>query len=454
MVEIKRIFLILILTFMMPMLIQNPVYSSSSESRLIMININWWDNFTDPYLKDYVCQAISKNHEVKKAALRTEEYRQLIKETMSKEFPTVMIAPTFARLKSARNQIFDIETPTLRTNLYAIPLFAKYEADIFLKNHDKTKSAKKAFEAAEYEEKAADITIAVDTATLYVNIIKLDKIINIQEKVNDIRKQIWELTKERYKAGLASVYDVTYTDRLHTQSQIELNDLKRQRSLYLHELAVYIDECPSCCQELKRGKFENLEYTGSIPDCISSEITVMRPDLMKAEADLKKAKIDIRIARKEFLPSVPIIGSTGYNALYLKNLFDWDNIFGLVGVAVMQKLFTGGQLSANLKRKKIIYEQLFEAYKQADLTAIQEINDAMCMIKYDTIKDNDNMKKVRLETSNFNIIRERQKAGITSYLEMIQFQETLLSLEREKDISKAQRLIDYMTLYKAVGAKL
>ena len=452
MVEIKRIFLIFI--FILQLLFCNAAFASSPESRLIMININWWDNFTDPYLKDYICRAISKNHEVKKAALRTEEHRQAIKLTMANEFPSVMLSPTFARIKSARNQFFDIETPTLRTNLYAIPLFAKYEADIFLKNHDKTKSAKKEFEAAEYEEKAADITIATDTAALYVNIIKLDKIILIQEKVNNIRAKIWELTKERYKAGLASVYDVTYTDRLHTQSQIELNDLKRQRSLYLHELAVYIDECPGACEELERGKFENLEYKGSIPECISSDIVVMRPDLMKAEADLQKAKIDIKIARKEFLPTIPIIGSTGYNALLIKNLFDWENIFGLVGVAAMQKLFTGGQLSTNLKRKKILYEQLFEAYKQADLTAVQEINDAMCMIKYDTIKDNDNMKKVRLETSNFNIIKERQKAGITSYLEMIQFQETLLSLEREKDISKAQRLIDYMTLYKAVGAKL
>ena len=430
------------------------VFATELQMRVSNINIEWWDNFSDPYLKKYIYTAISNNHEIKRAALKTEEYRQMIKISRSYEYPSVMFSPAFARIKTAQNQFFDIETATLRTNLYAIPLFVKYEADIFLKNHDKTKSAKKEFDAAAYEEKAADITISADVAALYINITKLDKVIKTQEKINNIRKEIFELTKERYKAGLASVYDVTYTDRLHTESQIELNDLKRQQKLYLHQLAVYIYKSPSCADKLPRGEFDKIEYTAKIPDCISSEAVVFRPDIMKAEADLEKAKIDIRIARKEFLPTVPIIGTVGYNSLLLKDLFNWENIFALIGVSAMQKVFTGGYLSANLKKKKYIYEQMFETYKQADLTAIQEINDALCMIKFDTAKDKNNLKKVRLETDNFNIIVERFKAGIISYLEMIQFQETLLSLQTEKDESKAQRLVDYITLYKATGAKL
>ncbi len=449
---IKRTVLIILLAVIFVQ--QQNVFAADLQIRISNININWWENFSDPYIKNYIYKAILNNHEIKKAALKTEEYRQMIKISRANEYPSVMFSPTFARIKTAQNQIFDVETATLRSNLYAIPLFTKYEADIFLKNHDKTKFAKKEFEAAAYEEKAADITIAADVAALYINIIKLDKTIKTQRKINDIRKEIWELTKERYKAGLASVYDVTYTDRLHTESQIELNDLKRQQKLYLHQMAVYIDENVLSADKLPRGDFDKIEYTKKIPDCISSEAVIFRPDIMKAEAELEKAKIDIRIARKEFLPTIPIIGTAGYNALLLKDLFNWENVFALVGGSAMQKIFTGGYLSANLKKKKIIYEQMFETYKQADLTAIQEISDALCMIKYDTDKDNNNLKKARLESANFDIIVERYKAGIISYLEMIQFQETLLNLQTEKDNSKAQRLIDYVTLYKATGAKV
>lgn len=429
-------------------------FSCSCEYRLNSINIGWWENFSDPYLKDYIFQTITKNHDLKQAALKSEEYRQMVRTTFSKELPTLTLAPTFARIKTARNQIGDFEFAQTRTNIYAIPLAAIYEADIFLKNHNKTKSSKMEKNAVEYEEKAANIIMASEVATLYINIIKLDKIIETQQKITDIREKIFLLTKDRNKAGLASVYDVTYTDKLHTQAQIDLNDLMRQRSLYLHQLAVYIDESPCCASSLKRGKFDELEYNGQIPDCISSEVTSMRPDIMKIEAELKRAKIDITVAKKEFLPTIPILGVAGYNSLLLKRLFDWKNIMALVGVAAFEKIYTGGYLMANLRIKKVQFEQLLEAYKQADLTALQEINDSLCMIKFDTKKDNDNLRKVKLEKSNLTLIHDRFKAGITSYLDYIQYEETLLSLQTEQDNSKAQRLIDYITLYKATGTKL
>lgn len=422
--------------------------------RATNININWWDNFSDPFLKEYIYAAIEKNHELKKATFVTEQYREILKSTFSNELPTLMFAPTFVRLKSAKNQIFDIETPQLRTNSYALPLVAQYEADIFLKNHDKTKASKKEFESYKYLEKSKDITLAADVATVYINIIKLDKIIKTQEKVNSIREQIRKLTQARYELGLASLYDVTYTDKLHTQSQIEINDLKKQRSLLLHQFAVYIDECPSFAEGLNRGDFDKFEYVGKLPTCLSSEIVVQRPDVMKAETDLAKAKIDIKIARKEFLPAVPILGVAGYNSLLLRNLFDWENIFGIIAVSAVQKIFTGGKLTSNLKKQKLHYEELFEAYKQADLVAIQEINDSLCLIKHDTQKDKDNFKKVALERTNFNLVEERYEAGVESYLSLIQYEENLLSLQIEKDRSKAQRLVDYISLYKATGAKL
>ena len=64
------------------------------------------------------------------------------------------------------------------------------------------------------------------------------------------------------------------------------------------------------------------------------------------------------------------------------------------------------------------------------------------------------MKKVMLVSLNFKLFVDRLKSGIISYLDMIQFQETLLSLQTEKDNSKAQRLVDYITLYKTTGAAL
>lgn len=430
------------------------VSAGVSDYRLTAVNIDWWDNFNDPYLKEYIYKTVKHNYDLKIATLKTQEYYQAIKSTRSAELPHLDLNATYVRIRTPGFDFNGVTLDPSSSNIFAVPLVASYEADIFLKNHDKTKSAKKDYEASKYEEKAAYISLVTSAATAYLNILKLDKLIAIQEDVVKTRYEISELTKDRYKAGLASTFDTTATDKQHTIAMIELNELKKQRALLLHQLAVLIGECPSDCEKLKRSSLDEIEYKGQLPTHISSKVVIERPDMMNAEAQLQKAKIDVRVARKEFLPTIPVFGVVGFNSLYLDRLFDWDSFLALIAVNATQNLFTGGRKMANLKLQKIRYQELFENYKKTDLVAIQEINDSMCQIKYDTKKDDDNKQKFSYELSNYKIIDERYKAGITSHFDKIQFRENLLVLQKDTTNSKTQRLVDYLSLYKSVGGAL
>ena len=419
-----------------------------------LINCEWWRNFGDEYLMDYIYKTIENNHILKAAGLKTEEANQSVKTQMANEFPALSLFGNYARIKTPKADLNGVDFNSTGTDAFALPLVMSYEADIFLKNRDKTKAEKKKARSVMYEEKAEYLSVISDMAAVYFNIIKLDKLIETEKQIAKIRKNIYELTKAREKEGLASVYDVTDTDKQHTAAMISVNDLERQRAILLHRLAVYTGVSPSGAEELKRNRYENLTYNGEIPDVISSETVIYRPDIMKAEALLEKAKIDIRIARKDFLPSIPIIGIAGYTALDLSRLFNWESTLGLISAGFMQNIFKKKKKVSKLKTKKLQYEQMFENYKQTDLQAIQEINDALCMIKFDTKKDNENKRKYELEKKNFLLINERYKEGITSYLEMLQYKENLLSLERDNINSSIQKIADYISLYKSVGGKL
>ena len=427
---------------------------ATDNYKYYLINCEWWKNFNDEYLMNYIYRTIENNHILKAAGLKTEEANQSVKTQMANEFPSLSLFGNYARIKTPKADFNGVDFNSTGTDSFALPLVMSYEADIFLKNRDKTKAEKEKARSVMYEEKAEYLSVISDMAAVYFNIIKLDKLIETEKQIAKIRKNIYELTKAREKEGLASVYDVTDTDKQHTAAMISVNDLERQRAILLHRLAVYTGVPPSGAEELKRNRYENLAYNGEIPDVISSETVIYRPDIMKAEALLEKAKIDIRIARKDFLPSIPIIGIAGYTALDLSRLFNWESTLGLISAGFMQNIFCGGKKVSKLKTKKLQYEQMFENYKQTDLQAIQEINDALCMIKFDTKKDNENKRKYELEKKNFLLINERYKEGITSYLEMLQYKENLLSLERDNINSSIQKIADYISLYKSVGGKL
>lgn len=425
-----------------------------SDYRFDFINIDWWKNFNDPYLQEYILKTIENNKDVRIASLKSRQAYQNVKSSMANELPQLSLLPDYARIRTPGFDFNGVTLDATSTNIFAVPMFASYEADIFLKNHDRTKSAKKQYEATLFEEKAVYISTVSATATTYFNILKLDSLIELQQKIVSLRKEIFLLTQERNAAGLASAFDTTLSDKQYTLAVIELNELLKQRSIMINQLGYLIAEPDFVCDNLPRLKLEQIEYIGRIPRSIKSEVLIYRPDLMKAEAELEKARIDVRIARKEFLPSVPIIGVVGYNSLNLSKLFDWDSFLALIGVGLIQNIYTGGRKTAFLKSKKFKYQEMFENYKKVDLLAIQEVNDALCKVKYDSQKDAENIRKFNLESSNFALINEKYKYGIISYFDMIQFRENLLTIKKDLCNSKTQRLVDYIGIYKATAGAL
>ncbi len=428
--------------------IKNKEVKAPQDYRLEAVNINWWDGFNDENLKGYILRTIENNHDLKIATLKTQEYQQFVKISQAGQLPTLSMMGNFARVKMP-----DTGKGSDTSSMFTLPFIASWEADIFLKNADKTKSAKKAHQASKYAEKSAYLSLASNTAVVYLNIVKLDKLIEEQEVIVQNREKIYELIKLRTANGLSSVFDTTMSDKFHTMSKIALTDLYKERNILLNQLATLIGESSANIDEFQRTPLDEIEYKGEIPKEISSEIVIQRPDIMKAETDLARAGIDVKIARKEFLPTIPITGVLGFNSSSFGSLFDWKNTLALGAIGLTHNFFAGGARVANLKTKKIQYEEAFENYKKTDLEAIQEINDALCKIKYNTQKYNDNVKKYDLEAKNFELSQEKYKEGLISHLDLLQYEENLRTLNFDVTSNKIQQLVDYIGLFKATGGK-
>ena len=111
-------------------------------------------------------------------------------------------------------------------------------------------------------------------------------------------------------------------------------------------------------------------------------------------------------------------------------------------------------LLANLKIKKARYQELLENYKQKDLVAIKEINNALNIIKQDTKTQEFQLNQLELEKKNLNAQGKKLKRGTISKIEYLNDKNSYHQQEQLFAASKALRLVDYFTLYKAVGGEL
>lgn len=427
------------------MISKNKKTQQSDDYKFNYVNMNWWGNFNDDLLNGYIEKAVLNNYDLKMATINVEEYYQNVRLQFANELPSAVggFGPG----------VFKAPGMTNTSSAFGLPIIVQYEADIFLKNHNKTKAVKKLYEGSKLDERAAYISVASAVGSTYFNIINLDKMISLQEQIVNIRQEIYNLMLIRNKEGLTSTADTVKANKALVAGQTDLIELKKNREKMLNQMCVLIGESPENANSIKRNSLDSINYQLAIPSEIPSEIITQRPDYMKAELMVEKAGIDVKVAKKEFLPSINILGGALFNAGDIGSLFTTKNMLLGVGGGLITPLFQGGSLIANLKLKKATYERILQDYYKTNLTAIQEVNDALVASRLDKDKMTQTTKQYNLEKSDYKYNEKKFNQGTISKLDLIQYQENLLSIEKLVAQQKVECMTDAISLYKATGSK-
>ena len=150
------------------------------------LNLEFFTRFNDDYLFQYVNEAIDNNHNAKQATIRVEEFRQGVKLQFANELPSFSVSANYLGIHSPKFN----PNLSVSKNAFVLPFMVNYEADILLKNRDKTKSVKKTYELSKFDEQSVYLALLSDVATVYTNILEYDKLIEEQEKIVDNYNQI------------------------------------------------------------------------------------------------------------------------------------------------------------------------------------------------------------------------------------------------------------------------
>lgn len=414
-----------------------------AKNKYEYINLEWWQGFNDELLEGYIIKAVENNKDLKMASLSVEEYYQKIAIQRAGELPTLQAGfmPGYGNFTGRSHEGF------------GFPLIASYELDLFGKNHNKTTAQRKLYEASILDEKAAYIAVASAVGSAYVNIIRLDAMVDLQTQIVELRKEILKMMLVSNSEGIASTSDLVRANESYIAGITDLTEVKKQRTQLLHALAVLTGDSPNNIEEYERTDWKKLAYNGNIPEYVSSEIVTQRPDYIRAEKMLEKAGIDVKVARKECLPSINLGGGVLFNAQNIGSLFTTSNALWGVGGGIMQNIFAGGKIRANLKLKKLAYEKSLKNYEKVNLTSMQEVNDSLVAVNMDREKLSKQQHILELEEQDFALNSLKYDEGVISKLDLNQRKENLMNVNKMVYSSQFDCMIDYINYYKAVGAK-
>ncbi len=443
--------------------------ASSEKSQSVGVTLTpvfpdkqWWEQFNDPYLNQYIIEAFEHNRSLQQAVQRVEEARALARETLGKEFPAFTFAPAFNRQKNSKTLTTPNTSqftgtgvrffaPGQTVNIYNIPLNASYEADVFLRNRLRSKGDRLTADTSEWDKKGVMASLGADVATAYFNLIQADALIaRSQEEVALLTLQK-ELLLSRYASGLSAYADILQKNQEIDTAVSGLTTYQKNQALSAHQLAYLLGRTQFDAPSFQRKSLEEVILPMTVQSGIPSELIAHRPDILATETRMKKMKLDVSIARRAFLPTFNITGQVGLASTRLSKFSNIDSLLASVGSSMSETIFNGGIRQAELKYRKALYKENLLAYHDVIVKGLKEVEDSLAVLEENRQSYQQTLSVERDTKEETALFESRYQTGLLSYPDYLQQKRQWLAAQKQSSLNKTACLIDMLSVFKALG---
>ena len=444
----KIFFIILVIILALP----SPVFAKKQPEkidRMAYINLAWWERYNDEHLTNNLLKLYENNYDLKNAALKVKENEQIVKMQFANELPQLGLSGQLYRdLRSSSKQYGSMQIPSYSQYNYYLPLTAAYEVDIWGSNRLKTKSIKQQLEIVKQAERATYISLTSDFVSDYLNLIRADEFLKIQNELIKTQEEIVSKTKDKYEIGLSTINDLLAEQSMLTTLKEERNRHIKTRDILIDSLRTYLSDSSA---SIDRNTYDNITLLSGIPPEFNADIVQNRPDYLQDESNIKRIGFDVKIARREFLPKFIIFGQIGLNAYHLDTLFNSSSQMFSAGVLTSIDLFSGGRKKAMLKMKKFEYEVALNSYHKTILTGIKEVNSSL--VEYKEAQENykESSERLKMQEQTYSLMQDKSLIGSASDLNVLYAKEAYLMVRKDEVSNKINVLLSTIGLYRAAG---
>jgi multidrug efflux system outer membrane protein len=231
-----------------------------------------------------------------------------------------------------------------------------------------------------------------------------------------------------------------------TLSQASL--VQESRAQYEHAIAVLVGQ-PATSFNIPPAPLKSTPPT--VPLGVPSEVLERRPDIASLEREVAYENAQVGLARTAFYPHITLSGAGGLQSTDITSLFSVPSLFWSLGADALEPLIQGGRNRANLAATRAAYEQAVANYRQSVLTAFQEVEDGISNLSTLSQALTTQDQAVADARRALDIANNRYTGGVTTYLDVITAQTTLLNSERLETQLLGQQMVSSVYLVKALG---
>jgi NodT family efflux transporter outer membrane factor (OMF) lipoprotein len=403
----------------------------------------WWQDFGSAQLDAFVTEALATAPDLRIQAERVIQAELALREAGASLLPSLNLSGG----SSTRNADSNESSST------GIDLGASYEVDLWGRIAAGVDASRAGLVATRFDYDAARLSISASVATTWFQVLALQERLDIARQNLATAERVLRVVQARYDNGAASALDLSQQRSTVLNQRKVIEPLEVQLRQTRSALAILLGRNPQA--ELTAGAAganERLD-TLQVPTVgagLPSELLLRRPDLAASEARLAAAAANIAAARAALLPGISLSAGAGVGSAALLSLADTTRTLS-ISASVLQKIFDGGRLRADVDIQRSRQRELVESHRRAILAALKEVEDALADGTRDANQEAAEREILAEAERSLRLAELRYREGADGLLTVLLAQRTLFSSQEQLAQLRLARLTAAVNLYKALG---
>lgn len=288
-----------------------------------------------------------------------------------------------------------------------------------------------------------------EIANSYYELIALDNQLDIINKNIEIQQNALSVVKQQKDAARVTQLAVNRFEAQLLNTQNLRYDIQQQITETENKINYLTGRFPAPI--VRNDASFNTSVFDSISAGIPAQLLENRPDIRQAEQDLVAAKLDVKVAKAEFFPSLRISAAAGFQAFNPAVWFNPESILYNVAADLMAPLINRNAIKANYMSSRSKQVQAVYKYQQTILKAYTEVLNQLSGI--------DNYSKSYVTKSNEADILSQSvtisgnlfNSARADYVEVLLTQREALESKMELIEIKKKQLSAEINVYQALG---
>jgi NodT family efflux transporter outer membrane factor (OMF) lipoprotein len=421
---------------------------------------HWWQVMHDPELNSLLGRAVAGNLDVRAAIDRLQQSRALLAQFRGATLPDLTLSGVGGQGTSSnisRGGLVDgplaaaVNTSGLREVTQVLGVDTAFELDLFGNLRREIQALEADAVAAAEVRNQVLVTLLGDVARTYIQVRTLQMRVSIAEEAIAVERYAAVVERERFERGITNELDSALADREVETTEATLPPLQAQLLMAKRNLAVLLGRQPDALMRELDAPSPLPRPPEEVEAGLPVDLLRRRPDVRQAEAQLVAANARLGAATAQLYPRVFLTAAAGFQSqgfgrepVVFRGL--WE-----AAPAVNWPLLDFGTVDANIQAQDQATRAQVANFQKVVLTAIGEVDNALT--NYDAQRRRlENLRGAVADAQRaLNLASQRYDRGIIDYLNVLDAERSLYSLEDQQAVSENDAVAGFVDVCQALG---